>query len=173
MGKYEDTLLVLMADGAARGGWHGPQQEESWRLPFAIRGPGIAKSCVIGYAENIDIAPTIAALMRVEAPNADGASGRVLTEVMANRPETARDQGRRIERLNRQQQNYLRLIGWMQVHAARYPFLGLAWMASHNRLVKPTRFWDLSSIDEWRRAESLDRMLSDNEAMSGAPTLPE
>ncbi|ABD88286.1 sulfatase-like hydrolase/transferase [Rhodopseudomonas palustris] len=183
MDKYEDTLLVLMPDGAARGGWHGPQQEESWRLPFALRGPGIAKRRVIGYAENIDVAPTIAAMMGVEPPNADGASGRVLTEVMAGQPATAAGGARRIERLNRQHKEYLRLTGWMQVHAGRYPLLDLAWMASHNRLVQPTRFWDLSSIDEWRRAGSFDRMLADNEAAlvalrdalarSGAPALPD
>jgi len=181
--KYEDTLLVLMPDGAARSGWHGPQQEDSWRLPFALRGPGIAKGRVIGYAENIDVAPTIAAMMGVEPPNSDGASGRVLTEVMAGQPATAAGEARRIERLNRQHKEYLRLTGWIQVHAGRYPLLDLAWMASHNRLMRPARFWDLSSIDEWHRAGSFDRMLADNEATlsylrdalarSGAPALPD
>ncbi|MBB5045754.1 hypothetical protein HNR60_000489 [Rhodopseudomonas rhenobacensis] len=180
--KYDDTLLVLMPDGAARGGWHGPQQEESWRLPFALRGPGIAKGRVIGYAENIDLAPTIAALMGVEPPNSDAASGRVLTEVMADQAAAPAGDARRIERLNRQHKDYLRLTGWMQVYAGRYPLLDLAWMASHNRLVRPARFWDLSSIQQWRYAGSLDRMLADNEATlvdlrdalarSGAPALP-
>jgi hypothetical protein len=184
MDKYEDTLLVLMPDGAAQGGWHGPQQEESWRLPFAMRGPGVAKGRVIGYAENIDVAPTVAALAGVEPPNRDGAPGRVLEEVMANRPAAAEGSHlRRIEQLNRQHKEYIRLTGWMQVYAARYPLLDLAWMASHNRLVTPTRFWDLNSIDEWPKAECLDRMLHDNEVTldylrtalrdSGAPPVPE
>jgi arylsulfatase A-like enzyme len=67
MRKYDDTLLVLMPDGAPRWGWHGIQQEESWRLPFAAHRPGIAKGRTVAYAENIDVALTIAALMGREA----------------------------------------------------------------------------------------------------------
>lgn len=184
MGKYDDTLLVLMPDGAARSGWHGIQQEESWRLPFAMRGPGIARGRTVAYAENIDVAPTIAAVMGLEAPNSDGASGRIMSEVFANsdgRP-PAEASARRMERLNRQHKEYLRLTGWMLAHAEAYPLLDISWMGAQNTYAGRSRFWDLSSIDEWPQAGSFDRMLADNEATltylrqalrdSGAPPVP-
>ncbi len=88
-----------------------------------------------------------------------------------------------MERLNRQHKEYLRLSGWMQVHAARYPLLDIAWMGAHNTYAGRSRFWDLSSIDEWPQAGSFERMLADNEKAldclraalreSGAPALPD
>ncbi|GAB3921929.1 hypothetical protein GCM10029976_009670 [Kribbella albertanoniae] len=181
MGIADDTLLVVLADGQSRYGWHPVQAEDSWRLPLVFAGPGVARGRVVDYAENIDIAPTIAALAGVPAPNENGGSGRVLDEVRTanvSRP----DVPRRIERINRQIVEYLRLEGWMRVHARSYPYVDARLMAAHNGLLTEAQFWSLDRIDEWPQAGSLDRMLQDNqhalaflhEALreSGAPPLP-
>jgi hypothetical protein len=183
LGMAEDTLLLLMPDGAARAGWHGPQQEDGWTTPFALRGPGVARGRVTGYAECIDIAHTLAALMGVPAPARDGASGRVVTELFADHD--GRDPGlpERLLRFNHQQKEHLRLEGWMLVHGSVFPQLELIWMARHNRLQTKEQFWGINNIPDWPRAGSLDRMLEDNDrvlaalraalADSGAPPLPE
>ncbi len=85
MGRWDDTLLVPMPDGASRAGWHGPQDEAGWRtIPLAIRGPGVARGRVTGCAEHVDdAAHAVAALAGVAGPARDGASGRVIAEVTA------------------------------------------------------------------------------------------
>jgi hypothetical protein len=183
LGLWDDSLIVLMPDGAARAGWHAPQQEDGWTMPFAMRGPGIARGHVTDYAEHIDIAHTIAALMRLEGFGRDGASGRVMTEVLSvgGRPDGA--PAERMLRFNRQQKDHLRLTGWMVAHAAAFPSLDLAWMAAHNAYQTPAQFWGVNNIHEWPRAGSFDRMLADNDrvigylrealAASGAPPLPD
>lgn len=183
LGKWRDTLLVLHTDGASRVGWHAPQAEDSWRLPLAFVGPGVAQGRIIPYAENIDIAPTIAALAGVAVPSENGASGRVLREAFAAFSGEAPDAPRHVLRLNRQIKEHLRLTGWMQVHAAAYPRLDLSLMAASNSYSTDAQFWGLDRIDEWPQAGSLDEMLQDNEEAltylrealeaSGAPPLPE
>lgn len=181
LGMAEDTLLVVLADGQSRYGWHPVQAEDSWRLPLVFAGPGVAPGRTVPYAENIDIAPTIAALAGVAAPNDDGGCGRVLDEIRAGGGQ-AGDVPRRIERINRQIVEYLRVSGWLRVHAQRYPYLDVRLMAAHNGLLTDAQFWSLDRIDEWPRAGSLDRMIEDNQYTldllhtalqeSGAPPLP-
>ncbi|RZS30386.1 sulfatase-like protein [Herbihabitans rhizosphaerae] len=180
MGMLDDTLLVVLADGQSRYGWHPVQAEDSWRLPLVFAGPGVAEGRTVPYAENIDIAPTVAALAGVPAPSDDGGSGRVLDGVRA--AGRHRDVPRRIERINRQIVEYLRLEGWMRAHARAYPFLDVRLMAAHNGLLTDAQFWSLDRVDEWPQAGSLDRMIADNQFSldllnralreSGAPPLP-
>ncbi|MFM9368435.1 sulfatase-like hydrolase/transferase [Streptomyces sp. Da 82-17] len=182
LGMLDDTLLVLLADGQSRLGWHPVQAEDSWRTPLVFAGPEVAKGATIPYAENIDIAPTVAALAGVPAPSDDGATGRVLTELRTGRHATApRRVPRRIERLNRQIAEHLRLEGWLRAHAREFPYLDVQLMRAANAALSEAQFWSLDRIDEWPQAESLDRMLTDNDTAldflrralrdSGAPAL--
>ncbi|RSM85667.1 sulfatase [Kibdelosporangium aridum] len=181
LGMAEDTLLVVLADGQSRHGWHPVQAEDSWRIPLVFAGPGVAKGRTVPYAENIDIAPTIAALAGVAGPTDDGGSGRVLDEIRTTGG-LANGVPRRVERINRQIVEYLRVEGWMRAHAREYPYLDVRLMAAHNGLVTDAQFWSLDRIDEWPQAGSLDRMIEDNQYAldllhqalqeSGAPPLP-
>ncbi len=183
LGMVDDTLLVLLSDGQSRFGWHPVQAEDSWRTPLVFAGPGVAKGNSIPYAENIDIAPTVAALAQIPAPSDDGGSGRVLDEIRTDdRRSTAPSAPRRVERINRQIAEYLRLEGWLRAHARDYPYLDVQLMRASNGSLSDTQFWGLDRIDEWPQAESIDRMIEDNDSVldtlrhalrdSGAPALP-
>ncbi|MGP4008745.1 sulfatase-like hydrolase/transferase [Streptomyces sp. 4N124] len=185
LGMTHDTLLVLLSDGQSRFGWHPVQAEDSWRTPLILAGPGAAKGRTIPYAENIDIAPTVAALAQVPAPSDDGGSGRVLDEIRTDDRSGAAPRGRgaprRVERINRQIAEYLRLEGWLRAHARDYPYLDVRLMRASNGSLSDAQFWGLDRIDEWPQAESIDRMIEDNDSVldtlrqalhdSGAPAL--
>ena len=78
MGKYQDSLLVLLSDGNARSGWHPIQHPDSQRIPLAFIGPGIAQNRLLDYADSIDIVPSILSLMNMPQLNRDGGAGQVL-----------------------------------------------------------------------------------------------
>ncbi|GAP98002.1 hypothetical protein NIES2104_45550 [Leptolyngbya sp. NIES-2104] len=179
MGKWDDTLLVLLTDGQASTGWHPIQNEESWRIPLAFVGTGVAQGRTIPYAESIDIVPTVLNLMGMQPLNTDGGSGRVLEEIKANNPASAQPPRRLLE-LNRQIKEHLRLKSQMQLLADRYPLIDTSLMQAENRLERPgANFYNLERMDQWREAGTLDNMLRVNReaiaflrerlALSGAP----
>lgn len=180
MGKWEDTLLVLLTDGQASTGWHPIQNEQSWRIPLAFVGPGVARGKTVPYAESIDIVPTVLNLMGMPPTNTDGGSGRILEEIKASSNNTPQVPHRLLE-LNRQIKAHLRLKSQMQLLADRYPLIDTSLMQAENRLERPQAvFYNLERMDQWREAGTLDNMLRTNrEAIaflrqrleqSGAPT---
>jgi hypothetical protein len=162
MGKWEDTLLVLLTDGQASTGWHPIQNEESWRIPLAFIGSGVARGKTIPYAESIDIVPTVLNLMGLPPMNTDGGSGRVLEEIKvgsANAPQVSQ----RLLELNRQIKEHIRLKSQMQLLADRYPLIDTSLMQAENRLERPDAvFYNLERMDQWREAGTIDNMLRVN-----------
>lgn len=162
MGKWEDTLLVLLTDGQASTGWHPIQNEESWRIPLAFVGPGVARGKTIPYAESTDIVPTVLNLMGMPPTNTDGGSGRVLAEIKARSTNTSQVPRRLLE-LNRQIKTHLRLKSQMQLLADRHPLIDTSLMEAENRLVRPQAvFYNLERMDQWREAGTIDNMLRVN-----------
>jgi Sulfatase len=161
-GKWDDTLLVLLTDGQASTGWHPVQNEESWRIPLAFIGSGVARGKVIPYAESIDIVPTVLNLAGMKPVNTDGGSGRVLEEIKEGSGEAPRVPRRLLE-LNRQIKEHLRLRAQMQLLAERYPLVDTTLMESENRLIRPDAvFYNLERMDQWREAGTFDNMLRVN-----------
>jgi hypothetical protein len=162
MGKWEDTLLVLLTDGQASTGWHPIQNEESWRIPLAFVGAGVAPGKTIPYAESIDIVPTVLSLMGLPPMNTDGGSGRVLEEIKvdsSNVPQVSR----RLLELNRQIKEHLRLKSQMQLLADRYLLIDTSLMQAENRLERPdANFYNLERMDQWHEAGTIDNMLRVN-----------
>lgn len=162
MGKWDDTLLVMLTDGQASTGWHPIQNEESWRIPLAFVGPGVARGKTIPYAESIDIVPTVLNMMGMPPVNTDGGSGRVLAEIKqasTNAPQVPR----RLLELNKQIKQHLRLKSQMQLLADRYPFIDTSLMKAENGLVRPKAvFYNLERMDQWLDAGSFDNMLRVN-----------
>lgn len=180
MGKWNDTLLVLLTDGQASTGWHPIQNEESWRIPLAFVGPGVAQGKTIPYAESIDIVPTVLSLTGLPPTNTDGGSGRVLEEIKVGNTTTVQAPRRLLE-LNRQIKDHLRLKSQMQLLADRYPLIDTSLMQSENGLEQPdTVFYNLERMDQWCEAGTIDNMLRVNRdaiaflrqrlVQSGAPT---
>ncbi len=74
------TLVVVTADhGQLAGGGHGGDEAEALHVPLVLAGRGI-RAGARGSARQIDVAPTVAALLGLPIPA--GSEGRVLMEVL-------------------------------------------------------------------------------------------
>lgn len=81
-GELDNTYIFFVSDNGFRLGEHslpsgkGTPYEEDIRVPLMVRGPGIAPGTKISYmTANIDLAPTIAEIAGVKAPDfVDGRS---------------------------------------------------------------------------------------------------
>jgi hypothetical protein len=157
MHKMEDTLLVLAADhGNAPTGGHPPMCEDGRITPLVFLGPGIARGRVLDYAEHIDIAPTICHLMRVEPPNRDGASGRVLREILASEQPSTQPPQQRLRELDLLLCRYAEVQAQMILASRQNPAL------ETEANLAERKFFGLHRVTEWPQAGSLDRLIAVN-----------
>jgi predicted AlkP superfamily pyrophosphatase or phosphodiesterase len=77
---FEPHWFVADFDGQSVTGSHGSPWPYDSHVPVIWMGPGIDASRIGRRVETVDVAPTIAAYLRVRPPS--GARGRVMTEVM-------------------------------------------------------------------------------------------
>ena len=165
MERWHDTFFVFMADGQSRHGWHGPMDEESWRTPMIVCGPGVRKGHTVPYAEIIDVVPTIARALGVEAPNPGPGSGRVLKEVFSADGGEAQPVPKRVLRLNRQIKEYLLLSAELRLLSQSDPRVDNVLMLERNALTRgdPPPFLGIEQIDRWHEAGTIDALLKRNE----------
>ncbi len=155
LGRKDDTLLVLTADhGNAPTGAHPPTCEDAWITPLVLVGPGIVRGRVLDYAEHIDIVPTICHLMRVEAPNRDGASGRVLREAMAEGGPPTETPRQPLRELNLLLCRYMAAQARLLLAAGENPAL------ETEANLAERKFLGLHRVTEWPQAGSLDRLIA-------------
>ena len=149
LGRWDSTLFVFMADGQSRHGWHLPADEEAWRTPMIICGPGVRAGTRIPYAEVIDVVPTVAAALRVEQPNPGPGAGRVLAEAFEDGPAQTPEAPRRMLRLNEQIREYLRLTAELQLLALSDPRADYTVMLESNGYLAadPEPFLGIEQID--------------------------
>lgn len=83
-----DTIIVTADHGHTDKGGHGGEEDVVMQVPLIIAGAGIRSDALLGSAELIDLAPTVAALLGVPAPG--HALGRTLTEVLDLPPQHVR-----------------------------------------------------------------------------------
>ncbi|TQV79369.1 sulfatase-like hydrolase/transferase [Denitrobaculum tricleocarpae] len=159
-GELDSTLFVLMGDGQSPHGWHLDLDPESARTPIVFDGPGIRTATEIDYAETIDVAPTIAALMGVRAPNSDGGSGRVLTSLITNGMSLTHP--RPISRINVQIREHARLWARAVLAAAEDLAMNVLLMHLKHELLSDHQFYGPSRVMEWSEAGSLDDMIAAN-----------
>ena len=77
----KDTAIIVLGDhGQDDGGWHPPELWDSAITTSVIWGAGVRNNVTIPYAEMIDIAPTVCALMDVDPPSTS--IGRVIAEAL-------------------------------------------------------------------------------------------
>ncbi len=159
--KHDSTLFVIMGDGQSPHGWHLTLDPESAMTPIIFSGAGIAVGKTIPYAENIDIAPTIAAMMNVGSPNSNGGSGRVLTNVMIEGAELQHP--RFVEQINEQIRRYYRLHAEATLRAFDDPKLNLLLMELDHHLLSKHQFFTVERLMEWHEAGDLESMATANE----------
>jgi len=83
LGILEKTALVIMGDhGEADTGYHPPESRDAAITSIILWGAGVRKGIRIPYAEQIDVVPTICALLGIAAPKTS--QGRVIGEALAH-----------------------------------------------------------------------------------------
>jgi membrane-anchored protein YejM (alkaline phosphatase superfamily) len=159
IGKWEDTLFILTSDhGQTKTGWHPTLPEESWIFPTVFHGPGIKRNHSIEWADQTDIVPTIAHLMKVELPNDDGGSGRILHNVL-NADSNDSAGSSKIFELNKVFARYIIAEAKMLLNSSEYPFLNSQVMDLERD------FYGLNRIMDWKNTESIDSLISHNESI--------
>lgn len=161
MGKIHSTLFIIMGDGQSPHGWHLTLDPESALTPIIFAGPGIKKGEKIPYAENIDVAPTIAAIMGISPPNADGGSGRVLTNILIGGKDLQHP--RYIERINEQIRQHYKRHAQAVLKAFQDPKMNLLIMELDHHLLSDHQFFTVERFMEWHEADSPQAMIKAND----------
>lgn len=158
--KLENTLFIIMGDGQSPHGWHLTLDPESALTPIIFSGPGIARGKSIPHAENIDVAPTIAAIMGVDPPNRDGGTGRVLTGILEHGADFKHP--RYIERINEQIRRYYKIHAQATLRAFDDPKMNLLLMELDHHLLSRHQFFTVDRMMEWKEAGDLAGMVEAN-----------
>ncbi len=94
-GELDRTYVIFTSDHGIAVGRHGLAgkqnlYEHTWRVPFLVRGPGVAPgSSASGYAYLMDVLPTLCDFAGIEIP--DGVEGVSLRPVLEGKAERVRD----------------------------------------------------------------------------------
>ena len=95
MGELDNTYVIYTADHGMAIGRHGLQgkqnlYEHTWRVPFIVKGPGIAPgSRAQGNSYLLDVLPTLCDFAGIDAP--DTVEGQSLKPVLEGKQDTVRD----------------------------------------------------------------------------------
>ncbi len=154
---WEGTLLIVTSDhGQTDSGWHPLIPQESWLHPTIFYGPGVKEGHIIEWADQTDLAPTIARLMNVPAPNDDGGSGRVLKDVMQSETAGQEPSSSKILELNRIFVRYMLADAELILKSVDAPYLNTYTMRMENR------FYGLERILEWKDLGTIDDLIRHN-----------
>lgn len=163
-GKWEHTILIVTSDhGQSKIGWHPLFDEDSWMTSFVIVGPGIAKGRELPYFEHIDIVPTIAWLLGVNAPNEDGGSGKPVKELMEQYDAADYHPSMYLKTINQQIKEFNILKSRMILEAENRRYFSNVIASLENELLTPEPFYHQDRIMEWYKAGSVKNMIDANE----------
>ena len=160
-GQLDDTLFVVMGDGQSPHGWHLTLDEEAARTPIIFAGPGVAEGRTIDHAENIDVAPTIAALMGLSPPNSDGGAGLILSGVLVDNEMV--DHPRALATINDQIRSYRLIHARAVLAAATDPRMNLLLMELTHERLSEHQFFTPERIMEWQEARDLTEIIRAND----------
>jgi hypothetical protein len=165
-GEWESTVLIVTSDhGQSKVGWHPMLDEDSWVTPLVFVGPGIAKGRELPYFEHTDLAPTIARLLGVKAPNTGGGAGKVVEEIMEKRDATSYNPTQYIKIINQQIREYNLLYAQLVLVAEKNNYVANIISSLSNENLTPEPFYDQDRITEWHRAGSTEHLIEANEAV--------
>jgi hypothetical protein len=162
-GILEKTAMIIVGDhGQADTGWHPLEIADSSVTTMVLWGAGIRPGVILDYAELIDVAPTISALMGT-AP-LQTAVGRVIIEALLSPPEEHK--GRKPTSLIKTLNEQFRAFRETEREAAylleknRSPEQG----KHFNRLNRiKQNFYDIHRFSEWPRFHSMEELVQNNE----------
>ncbi len=163
-GKWESTVLIVTSDhGQSKIGWHPLFDEDSWMTPMLFTGTGIAKDREFDYFEHTDLAPTIAGIMGVAAPNNNGGSGKFVKEVLEGQSVDNYNPEKIILKLNQQIKEFNILRAKMLLSALDHKSLFNQIAALENENLTPEPFYHQDRIIDWKRAGNVEHLLDANE----------
>ncbi len=165
-GKWEGTVLIVTSDhGQSKVGWHPMLDEDSWVTPLVFVGPGIARGRELPYFEHTDLAPTIARLLGVEAPNTGGGAGKAMEEIMEKRDAASYNPTQHIKIINQQIRQYNLLHAQLVLVAEKNNYVANIISSLSNENLTPEPFYHQDRITEWYRAGSTEHLIEANEVV--------
>lgn len=163
-GKWEGTVLVVTSDhGQSKIGWHPLFDEDSWVTSLVFTGKGIAKGRQLPYFEHTDLAPTIAWLLGVNAPNSDGGAGSAVREILEHTDIKDYHPRMYIKTLNHQIKEFNILKSQMILRAEKERYLSNTIAALENGNLTPEPFYHQDRITDWYKAGSFSHLIEANE----------
>lgn len=125
----QDTVIITADHGHTDRGGHGGEEAEVMQVPLIIAGAGVRADGLLGTAELVDVAPTIAALLGVPPPG--HGVGRTLTEVLSlSDAETAAIRSADSKRIARNSAIYQRSLDAAKDEIRRSRITRLLWFAA-------------------------------------------
>lgn len=163
-GKWEHTVLIVTSDhGQSKIGWHPLFDEDSWVTPLVFVGPGIAKGRKLPYFEHTDMAPTIAWLLGVDAPNNDGGAGKAVKEIMQQTDPSKYNPSMYIRTINRQIKEYNILHARMILAAEKERYFSNIIASLENQNLTPEPFYHQDRITDWYKAGTAEHLIDAND----------
>ena len=165
-GKWESTVLIVTSDhGQSKAGWHPMLDEDSWVTPLLFCGTGIARGRELPYFEHTDLAPTIARLLGVEAPNTGGGAGKAVEEILEETDTASYNPARYVKTINQQIRQYNILYAKMVLVAEKNNYVANIIFSLSNENLTPEPFFHQDRITEWHKAGSTEHLIEANEAV--------
>jgi hypothetical protein len=163
-GKWDHTILIVTSDhGQSKIGWHPLFDEDSWVTPLVFVGPGIAKGRQLSYFEHTDLAPTIAWLLGVDAPNNDGGAGKAVNEIMQQTDPSGYNPPTYIKTIDMQIKEFNILRARMIIAAEKNRYFSNIIAALENQNLTPEPFYHQDRITDWYKAGSTKHLIEANE----------
>lgn len=163
-GKWEHTVLIVTSDhGQSKIGWHPLFDEDSWVTPLVFVGQGIAKGRQLPYFEHTDMAPTIAWLLGVEAPNNDGGAGKAVKEIRQQNDLSNDSHPMYIRTINMQIKEFNILHARMILAAEKERYFSNIIASLENQNLTPEPFYHQDRITDWYKAGTAQHLIDANE----------
>ncbi len=153
LGLEDQTVLFVTSDhGQSDQGWHPFDDRDGWVMPLLVVGPGVRAGERPGYAEQIDIVPTLCYLMGVQPPaNADG---RILAEALLQPPPHVPLQNKLMPELNEVLLQGDAALRRLRDEANRNP-------AMREKLAAVERdFYSFDRILQWHRFGTVEKLIA-------------
>ena len=156
--KWENTILIVTSDhGQSDFGWHSLFDEDSWVTPMVFTGPGIARDRELSYFEHTDLAPTIAWILGVDAPNTDGGAGKAVKEIMKDIDATYYNPPMFIKTINQQIKLYNILHSRMILAIEKEGYF-----SNIVAFMEREPFYHQDRISDWHKAGSTENLIKVN-----------
>lgn len=165
-GMWSESVIIVTSDhGQSLVGWHAMLDPDSWVTPLVFAGQNIAKGRRIKYFEHTDLAPTIAWMLGLQPPSADGGAGKLNTSMMSNAAIQQYDAPQYIKTINQQIRDYNVLKSRMTLAAEKNQYYAnvLAILEDESLAITAEPFYHQDRVMQWHEAGTTENMIAANQ----------